>query len=148
MGICSFFIVEENISQEFRLKTLDETRNYLLEEIEQNELMSRKHKKVCAALIIFNNFLFQFSAITGSILVSSFASLLVIPIRITSSAIELKNYAITTGVKKYNSIFQKQKMKHDKIVLLTKSELNNIEVLISKAFFQWKYYSQWICFNK
>ena len=48
MGICSFFIVEENISQEFRLKTLDETRNYLLEEIEQNELMSRKHKKVCA----------------------------------------------------------------------------------------------------
>ena len=98
MGICSFFIVEENISQEFRLKTLDETRNYLLEEIEQNELMSRKHKKVCAALIIFNNFLFQFSAITGSILVSSFASLLVIRIRITSSAVELKNYAITTGV--------------------------------------------------
>ena len=34
------------MSQEFRLKNIDETRNYLLEEIKQNELMSRKHKKV------------------------------------------------------------------------------------------------------
>ena len=37
---------EENISQEFRLKSLDETRNYLIEEINQNELMSKKHKQV------------------------------------------------------------------------------------------------------
>ena len=27
---------EENISQEFRLKNTDETRNYLIEEINQN----------------------------------------------------------------------------------------------------------------
>ena len=31
---------EKNISQEFRLKNIDETRNYFLEEIEQNELIS------------------------------------------------------------------------------------------------------------
>ena len=31
------------MSQEFRLKNIDETRNYLLEEIKRNELMSRKH---------------------------------------------------------------------------------------------------------
>ena len=37
---------EENISQEFRLKNIDETRNYLIEKINQNELMSKKHKKV------------------------------------------------------------------------------------------------------
>ena len=36
------------MSQEFRLKNTDETRNCFLEEIEQNELMSGKHKKVCA----------------------------------------------------------------------------------------------------
>ena len=40
-------MVEENITQEFRLKNIDETRNYFFEEIEQNELMSKKHKKVC-----------------------------------------------------------------------------------------------------
>ena len=38
------------MSQEFRLKNTDETRNYFFEEIKQNELMSRKHKKVCTTL--------------------------------------------------------------------------------------------------
>ena len=37
---------EENITQELKLKNMDETRNYLIEEINQNELMSKKHKKV------------------------------------------------------------------------------------------------------
>ena len=34
---------EENITQEFRLKNIDVTRNYLIEEINQNKLMSKKH---------------------------------------------------------------------------------------------------------
>ena len=38
---------EENISQEFRLKNIDERRNYFIEEIKQNELISKKDKKVC-----------------------------------------------------------------------------------------------------
>ena len=38
------------MSQKFRLKNIDETRNYFLKEIEQNELMSKKHKKVCTTL--------------------------------------------------------------------------------------------------
>ena len=33
-------MTEENISQEFGLKNLDEIRNYFIEEINQNELMS------------------------------------------------------------------------------------------------------------
>ena len=40
-------MIEENISQEFSLKTMDETGNYSVEEIEQNELLSGRHKKVC-----------------------------------------------------------------------------------------------------
>ena len=41
---------EENItSQEFRLKTINEARNYLIEEINQNELISKKYKKVYRA---------------------------------------------------------------------------------------------------
>ena len=43
-------MVEENISQKFILKNVDETINYFHEEIEQNELMSRKDKKVCKTL--------------------------------------------------------------------------------------------------
>ena len=37
------------------------------------------------------------------------------------------------GIKKHKSIIKKKRKKHDKIVLLAKSKLNNIEVLISKA---------------
>ena len=32
---------EENINQEFRLKNKNETRNYLIREINQNELISK-----------------------------------------------------------------------------------------------------------
>ena len=33
---------EENIRQECRLKNIDETKHYFVEETEQNELMSKK----------------------------------------------------------------------------------------------------------
>ena len=39
-------IFEENRSQEFRLKKLDEKRNYFAEEIDQIEFMNKKRKKV------------------------------------------------------------------------------------------------------
>ena len=60
---CFKTMVEESISQEFRLKNIDETRNYFLEEIEQNELMSRKHRKVCKTLNYIEHFLVLASAI-------------------------------------------------------------------------------------
>ena len=50
-----------------------------------------------------------------------------------SSAIGLKICVITAGIKKYKSIIQKKRKKHDKIILLAKSQLYRIEVFISKA---------------
>ena len=124
---------EENINQEFRLKKIDEIRNYLIEEINQNELMSKKHKKVSGVLIYIEHSLIVISTITGCVSISAFASLVSIPIGIMSSAIGLKMCAIAAGIKRYDSIIKKKTKKHDKIVLLAKSKLNGIEVLISKA---------------
>ena len=73
------------------------------------------------------------STITGCISISAFASLAGIHIGITSSAIGLKICATTVGTKKYKLIIKKKKKKQDKTVLLPKSELNSVEVLISKA---------------
>ena len=50
-------MAEENINQEFRLKNIDKTRNYLIEEINRNELMIKKHKMVCTTLNCIENFL-------------------------------------------------------------------------------------------
>ena len=52
---------------------------------------------------------------------------------ITSSAIELKTCAITTGIKKYDSIIKEKENKYVKIVLLAKTKLNSTEVLISNV---------------
>ena len=70
---------EENISQEFRL-------NYLIEEVNWNELMSKNHKKIFTTLNYIEHFLILASTITGCFFISAFATL----IGITSSAIGLK----------------------------------------------------------
>ena len=61
--------------------------------------MSKKHKKVCAKLNYIEHFLILASSIAGCISIFDFASLIGIPIGITSSAIGLKICALTAGIK-------------------------------------------------
>ena len=68
------------MSQEFVLKNINQTRNFFLEEIEQNELMSKKHKRVGTTLNYIEHFLILASPITGYVSISAFASLLGIPV--------------------------------------------------------------------
>ena len=124
-------MAEENISQEFRLKNIDETRNYLIEEINRNELMSKKHKKVCTTLNYIEHFLILGSTITGYISISVFAFLVGIPIGIIISAIGLKVCAITAAIEKYKSIIKKKKQNKRAFSAIFK--LSSIEILISKA---------------
>ena len=72
------------MSQELRLKNMDEIRNYFLEEIKQNELISRKHKKVCTTLNYTEHIPILAFTITGCISISAFTSLIGITIGITS----------------------------------------------------------------
>ena len=85
---------DENMSQEFRLKKIDEIRNYLIEEINQNELIRSIKKFV----------LFWIITVTVCASISDFAPLAGIPIGITSSAIGLNICVTTGGIKKYKSI--------------------------------------------
>ena len=67
--------------------------------------------------------MFQFSAVS---------SLLFVSIGIESSAVGLKICAITARIQKYESIIMEKRKKCNKMVLLAKTKLNNIEVLISR----------------
>ena len=96
-------------------------------------MISKKHKKVSTSLIYIETFLIFASKIIGCTSISCFASLVSIPIGITSSAIGVKICAITAGIEKYKRIIKRKKKKHDKIVLLAKSKLSSLELLISKA---------------
>ena len=112
-------------------KTIDETRNYFVKEINQNELMSRKHKKFCRVLNYIDHLLLLISdTVIRCISISYFASSVGIPIGIASSAVTLKICVIIAGIKKYKSIIKNKKKKHNNIVLLAKSKLNSIEVVI------------------
>ena len=64
-------MVEEKISQKFGLKTINETRNYFIEEVKENDLMI---KKVCTTLNYIAHFLILVSTFTGCISVFAFAS--------------------------------------------------------------------------
>ena len=123
----------EEASLDFRLKKLDETRNYLLDEIKHNDLMSKKYQNTCKYLHCVEHLLILAATIFCCILISVFALLLAIRVGITSSAIGIKSFVITVGIKMYKSIIRKKKKKQDKIVSLGKDKVNTIEVLISKA---------------
>ena len=123
---------EENINQEFRLK------NRLNKELFNQGNISKwineeEHKKGCRVSNFIDNLLILLSTIIGCVYISAFPSLVRIPMGITSSAIGIKLWAITAGIKKYKSIIKKKKKKHDKIVLLAKCKLNSVEVSIPKA---------------
>ena len=119
---------KKNMNQQFRLTKIDEIRNYLIKEINRNGLMSKD--RVLDYIDIISHI--AISPITGCVSISGFASLVGIPIGITSSETELKTSVITAGIKKYKSMIKKKKKKkHDKIVLLAKSKLNSI--VVSKA---------------
>ena len=70
MKICNYFknMVEEHISQNFRLKNIDETR------INQNEFISKKYKKVITTLKYIEHLL-----ILASTLLVVFPFLLLFP---------------------------------------------------------------------
>ena len=65
------------------------------------------------------------STVTGCMSISAFASLVDIPVRITSSSAPTKICVITAGVEKHKSIIKKKKKEeHDKTMLLGKAKLN------------------------
>ena len=111
------------------MKSIDETKTYFFEEIEQNELMSKKHKK-----IFFDSKLYRtLSHFTfcGYWMFFSFCFCLF-------SWYSYWSYKFCTssaGIKKYKSIIKKKKTKNDKIVLLEKTfkKAKCIKVLIYKT---------------
>ena len=68
------------------------------------------------------HFLLFASTASAFVSLSTFASLVSVPMKILSSAVGLKIYALTAGIKKYKSIIQKKMKNHDKIVLFAKKD--------------------------
>ena len=92
-------MTNENVSLEFRLKKIDETKNYLLGEMKHNDLMREKHKKTYSYFNYLEHSLLFISTVTGLVSVTTFASLVNIPIGNASSPVGIKICAITARIK-------------------------------------------------
>ena len=66
-----------------------------MEEIKHNELISKKHKKISRNLNHVEYIFPLVATVTGCVSISAFASLVGIPIGTASSAVGIKNCAIT-----------------------------------------------------
>ena len=124
------------LSLEFRLRKIRETKNYRLDEINHTDLMSEKYKKICKYLNYPEHLLILVSTVTGCIWISTFASLVCVPVSIASSAVGIEICTITSRIKKYKSLIKKKKKKHDEIVLLGKAKLT-IGILLFKSLINW-----------
>ena len=99
-------------SLKFTLRKIDETKNFLLDEIKHNDLMNERYRKTGKYLNYVELLLILVSTVTCCVSFSAFASLV---FGITSSVVGINICAITAKIKKYKSI---RKNKNDKIVLL------------------------------
>ena len=102
------------------MKKIKAISNYFIKEIDQNELLSNKNKKVCTTLNYIEHFLTLVFAVTAFIFISAFPFLVNISKGIMSSSIGLYICAIISKIKKYKPIIKK-KRKHDEIALFSKN---------------------------
>ena len=118
--------------QQFRLNKIIDIKDYFIAEIKRKELMSKNVSKYIASFECFDKSWIILSAATGSIPISSFATVIGAPVRIMSAGCSLA-FSITAGfVKKFLKVTRNKKKKHNKVVMLPRSKLNGIENKISK----------------
>ena len=95
--------------------------------------MSKRLSKYIASFEYFDKSLIVLSVTTGSISITSFATVIGAPVRVISASFSLA-FSISTGIiKKLLKTTRNKKKKHNKIVMLARSKLNSIENKISEA---------------
>ena len=80
---------------------MDEARNYFIEEIHRNDLLSKKHNKVYTGLNYINHLLILASLVTGCVSISDFSSLFHINININIIAISISRALIDSYIISY-----------------------------------------------
>ena len=94
--------------------------------------MSKNLSKYVAAFDYVDKTLILLSAISKGISVTSFASVIGVPAGIACARFSLVFFLATGITKRFLSITRKKQKKHNKIVMLAKSKLINIETIISQ----------------
>ena len=95
--------------------------------------MSKKLSKYISFFVYFYKSLIVLSVTISSLSVASFATVIGIPIGITSASLSLPFSLCAGFVEKLLKATRNKKKKHNKIVMLARSKLNSIESKVSEA---------------
>ena len=85
--------------QQFLLNKINEVKDYFIAEIKERELMSKRLSKCIASFDYFDKPLVVLSAISGSISIASFATVIEAPIGIASASFSFA-FSMSTGIVK------------------------------------------------
>ena len=95
--------------------------------------MSKRLSKYIVSFDYFHKSLIALSVTTGSISITSFATIIGAPTGIVSASFSLA-FSISTGIiKQLLKTTRNKKKKHNEIVMLARSKLNSMESKISEA---------------
>ena len=120
-------------NQQFRVNKISEIEDYFIAEIKERELMRKKLSKYIYFFYYFDKSLIVLSVTSGGVSIASCATVIEVPIGITSASLTLA-FSLCTGLtKKLLKATRNKKKKHNKIVMLARSKLNSIESKISEA---------------
>ena len=95
--------------------------------------MSKRLRNYIASFNYFDKSLIILSVATGSSSIALFATVIGAPVGMVSASVSLAFSIFTGTVKKLLKPTRNKKKKHNKIVMLARSELNSIESKISEA---------------
>ena len=85
--------------QQFRLNKINEIKDYFVAEIKERELMSKRLSKYIASFDYFDKSLIVLSVTTGSISIASFATVIGVPVEMTSASFSFA-CSIASGIVK------------------------------------------------
>ena len=86
-------------NQQFRLNKINEIEDSFITEIKKRELMSKKLSKYVSFFDCFDKSLTVLSVTSGSVFIASFATVIGIPIGITSASLRL-TFSLCAGLVK------------------------------------------------
>ena len=86
-------------NQQFRLNKISEVEDYFIAEIQERELMSKKLSKYIYIFDYFDKSLIVLSVTSGGVSISSFATVIGLPVGITSISLSLA-FSLCTGLVK------------------------------------------------
>ena len=124
---------EDDISQTYRLKKIEEAENFLREEIRKRDKLTKKFKRRSTVSTISDTSIITAITLLEIASVATLATGVGAPISIVLASTGLLLGLGSGIILKSQKVFDSKTKKHDKIKTLAESKLDSIYELISKA---------------